>query len=250
VAATTIEVAAILFVATFVRSALGFGEALIAVPLLALVMPVTVAAPVAALVSVTVAAAVVARERQHVQWASARRLVLATFAGIPLGLVLLTRVSEPLVKGLLALIIVAFSIQGLRGAGRWRLADDSAAWAFGLIAGVLGGAYGMNGPPLAAYGSMRQWSPSQFRATLQGYFLPASAAGMVGYWWVGLWTSSVSRLYLTSVPVVVLAIVLGHATAKRMSGHRFSSAVYMSLLVIAFVLFIQSARSIRLLTIL
>jgi hypothetical protein len=60
----------------------------------------------------------------------------------------------------------------------------------------------------------------------------------------------VSRLYLTSVPVVVLAIVLGHATAKRMSGHRFASAVYMSLLVIAFVLFIQSARSIRLLTIL
>ena len=41
------------------RSAFGFGEALVAVPLLALVMPVTVAAPIAALVSITVAAIVV-----------------------------------------------------------------------------------------------------------------------------------------------------------------------------------------------
>lgn len=249
-AATTIEVAAILFAATLVRSALGFGEALIAVPLLALVMPVTVAAPIAALVSVTVAGAVVVQERRHVEWTSAGRLVLATFAGIPVGLMLLTRAPEPLVKSVLALVIIVFSTQGLRGATRWHLAGDGAAWIFGLIAGVLGGAYGMNGPPLAVYGSARGWSPSRFRATLQGYFLPASAAGMFGYWWIGLWTSSVTRFFLTSLPVVVVAIVLGHALNKRMSGRRFAAAVYMSLLVIAFVLLIQSARSIQLLTIL
>src|SRR5215813_15205102 len=92
--ATTLEVAAILFAATFVRSALGFGEALIAVPLLALVMPVTVAAPVAALVSITVALIVVVQDWRHVQWRSAVRLVLATLFGIPLGLLLLTRSEE------------------------------------------------------------------------------------------------------------------------------------------------------------
>ena len=247
---TTIEVAAILFAATFVRSALGFGEALIAVPLLALVMPITVAAPIAALVSVTVAAAVVVQDWRHVEWTSAGRLVLATLAGIPLGLLLLTRAPEPIVKSVLALLILLFSAQGLRGTSRWHIAGDGAAWVFGVIAGVLGGAYGMNGPPLAVYGSARGWSPSRFRATLQGYFLPASAAGMLGYWWVGLWTSSVTRFYLTTLPVVVVAIALGHVVNKRMSGRRFAVAVYMSLLAIAFVLLIQSARSIRLLTIL
>jgi hypothetical protein len=39
-----------------------------------------------------------------------------------------------------------------------------------LSAGVLGGAYGMNGPPLVIYGSLRGSSPQHFRATLQGYF--------------------------------------------------------------------------------
>ena len=42
---TTVPVLAIIFVATLIRSAFGFGEALVAVPLLALLMPVEVAAP-------------------------------------------------------------------------------------------------------------------------------------------------------------------------------------------------------------
>jgi uncharacterized membrane protein YfcA len=44
----TLLVVAVFFGATLVRSALGFGEALIAVPLLAFVLPVKVAAPIAA----------------------------------------------------------------------------------------------------------------------------------------------------------------------------------------------------------
>ncbi len=243
-------VAAIVFVATFVRSTLGFGEALVAVPLLALVMPVTVAVPIATLVSITVAAVVVIQDFRHVRWQSAARLVVATFAGIPVGLLLLARVPEPLVKSLLAAIIIAFSVQGLRGAGVWHIADDTTAWMFGLVAGILGGAYGMNGPPLAVYGSARRWSPAEFRATLQGYFLPASAAGMLGYWWIGLWTSRVTGLFLSSLPLVIAAIVLGRLVNTRIGRHRFSTLVYMSLLAIAGLLLIQSAGWMRPLTVL
>jgi len=247
--ATTVEVAAILFAATFVRSTLGFGEALIAVPLLALVMPVTVAAPVAALVSITVALIVVVQDWRHVQWRSAVRLVLSTLFGIPLGLLLLTRAPEPVVKCVLGAVISLFALYALRGGAGWHLATDAAGWVFGLAAGVLGGAYGMNGPPLAMYGVMRRWSPQQFRATLQGYFLPASAVGMVGYWAVGLWTSSVNRLYLNSVPMVLVAIVLGRIANKRMSGPKFHTAIYMGLLVVGIVLVLQVVAS-RSLTIL
>jgi uncharacterized membrane protein YfcA len=56
----------VVFVATLVRSALGFGEALVAVPLLALAVPVEVAAPLAVLVSITVAGVVVLRDHRHV----------------------------------------------------------------------------------------------------------------------------------------------------------------------------------------
>jgi uncharacterized protein len=50
-------VLAVIFLATPIRSAFGFGEALIAVPLLAFLIPVEVAAPLAVLFSITVAVA-------------------------------------------------------------------------------------------------------------------------------------------------------------------------------------------------
>jgi uncharacterized membrane protein YfcA len=232
-------VVAILFVATLVRSTLGFGEALVAVPLLALVIPVKVAAPVAALVSITVAAVVVVQEWRHVQLRSAAWLIASTLAGIPIGLLLLTRVAEPIVKAVLALVIILFSIQSLRRRD-WRLSTDRFAWMFGFVAGVLGGAYGMNGPPLAVYGSLRGWTPGEFRATLQGYFLPASAIGMLGYSAVGLWTSSVTRLYLLSLPAVVVAIVIGSQVSRRLAPARFAAAVYAGLVITGGVLLVQA----------
>jgi uncharacterized membrane protein YfcA len=72
----SVTVLAVLFVATLIRSALGFGEALVAVPLLALVLPVEVAAPLAALVSSTVAGVVLVQDWHKVHARSAGRLVL------------------------------------------------------------------------------------------------------------------------------------------------------------------------------
>jgi hypothetical protein len=76
---------AVLFLATIIRSAFGFGEALVAVPLLALLMPVEVAAPVAVLVSITVAFIVLLQDWRKVHVRSAVRLVFSTMLGIPLG---------------------------------------------------------------------------------------------------------------------------------------------------------------------
>jgi uncharacterized membrane protein YfcA len=238
--AEVVPVVAILFLATFVRSAFGFGEALVAVPLLALVMPVEVATPVAVLVSITVAAVIVAQDWRHVHFRSAAWLVLSTLAGTPVGLLILTAVPERFVKAILAVVIMAFATYSLLRRHRARLDTDRSAWAFGFAAGVLGGAYGMNGPPLVIYGTLRGWSPQHFRATLQGYFLPASLAGMIGYWLAGLWTPTVTTDYLVSLPAVAVAIVLGRVVNRRMTGPTFLRYVHAGLIVVGVVLFVQA----------
>ena len=88
--ARTLGVLAVIFFATLIRSAFGFGEALFAVPLLALFIPLQVAAPLAVLVSITIAAVVVAQDWRRIHIRSAGWLVAATLAGIPVGLWLLT----------------------------------------------------------------------------------------------------------------------------------------------------------------
>jgi uncharacterized membrane protein YfcA len=240
---TSVEVAVVLFVATLVRSCFGFGEALIAVPLLALTLPVKEAAPLAVLVSITIALLILIQDWRRVHARSAASLVLFTLAGIPIGLLLLRAAPEPAVKAILGAIIAAFSLHSLTRRQSHELKDDRLAWLFGFHAGVLGGAYGMNGPPLAIYGALRRWEPEYFRATLQAYFLPASLAGMAGYAAAGLWTPAVSHLYLSSLPGVLAAIFLGKSLNRRMKAQRFLSFVYIGLTVIGVVLLLQAIAS-------
>lgn len=230
----------VLFLATFIRSALGFGEALIAVPLLALVMPIEVAAPVAVLVSITVAAIILLQDFHQVQFRSAAWLVLFTLLGTPLGLLVLKHAAESLVKLLLGAIIIGFSAWSLLRRPAATLTHDRPAWFFGFIAGVLGGAYGMNGPPLVIYGTLRGWSPPQFRATLQGYFFPASLLVLAGYAVTGLWTATVTRHYLLSLPAVLIAVFLGRAVNQRLSAGAFIAYVHVGLIAVGALLLAQS----------
>jgi hypothetical protein len=232
----------VVFLATLIRSAFGFGEALIAVPLLALRLPIQIAAPLAVLVSVTISAIVVAQDWRHVHFASAAWLVAATLAGIPVGLWLLTHANGHVVKAGLAIALVAFAVYSLRARTTWHLATDRWPWLLGcgFAAGVFGGAYGMNGPPLAVYGSLRRWPAARFRATLQAYFLPASLVGMFGYWLAGLWVSSVNRYYLLSIPTTLAATLLGGAVHRRLGEGDFLKYVYAGLLAIGLVLLAQA----------
>jgi len=232
----------VVFVATLIRSTFGFGEALIAVPLLALSVPIEIAAPLAVLLSITIAAVVIAQDWRKIHVRSTGWLLAPTFLGIPLGLALLTSAHEHIVKGALALVIVAFSGYSLLGKRPPELRSDSRPWLLscGFFAGVLGGAYGMNGPPLVIYGAMRRWSPQHFRATLQGYFLPASVVAMAGYWLAGLWVPAITHYYLISLLVALPAIFLGRVLNHRLRGDTFLKYVHGGLVCVGAVLLIQA----------
>jgi uncharacterized membrane protein YfcA len=237
---TLLAVVLILMGATLVRATLGFGEALISVPLLALLMPVEQAAPIAVLVSITIALVILLMDWREVHVRSAGWLIISTLVGIPCGLLLLTSVEGTVVKAILGVVTIGFAIHPFVSSRHVALKDDRFAWIFGFHAGVLGGAYGMNGPPLAIYGALRRWRPEHFRATLQAYFLPASIAGMSGYWLAGLWTPAVSHFYLASLPGVLVATLCGRYIGRRVQPHRFLRFVYAALILIGAILLIQS----------
>jgi uncharacterized protein len=200
------------------------------------------ATPLAVLVSITVAGIVVVQDWKKIHLHSAGWLLLSTAFGIPLGLLLLRSSHQGAVKAAMAVVILAFSAYSLIGRTPLQLQNDSRKWllACGFCAGVLGGAYGMNGPPLVIYGAMRRWSAQHFRATLQGYFLPASIIGLAGYWLAGLWTRAVTHYYLLSLPLTILAVLLGREINHRLRGGVFLKFVYFGLIAIGAVLLVQS----------
>jgi len=236
------SVLVIIFIATLFRSAFGFGESLIAVPLLALLMPLNVAVPLSVLVSVTIAFIVVVQDWRKIHLGSATGLIGFTLMGIPIGLLLLEKTDERIVKALLGILISLFAVYLLSGKKLRELKKDSIAWLFGcgLLAGVLGGAYGLNGPPLVIYGAKRQWSAQHFRATLQGYFVIASLVGIVGYWLTGLLVPVVAYYYLWSLPAIVPAVFIGRFINHRLHGEQFFKYIYIILLGIGLFLVIYS----------
>ena len=211
-------------------------------PLLAFCIPLRVAAPLAVLLSITIAGIVVVQDWRRIRLRSAGWLVLASLPGLPLGMLLLTSHHDRVVKAALGLVILLFAAWAFSGRSRIELRSDhpGGLFACGFCAGVLGGAYGMNGPPLVIYGALRRWSPQEFRATLQGYFLPASALTMIGYWYAGLWVPAVTRDFLLSLPVMLPAVLLGRAINHRLHGNGFLKIVYAGLICIGALLVVQA----------
>lgn len=198
------------------------------------------------LLSITIAAVVVAQDWREIHFRSAGWLLLATLPGIPCGLLLLASHHQTIVKALLGAVILAFAGFSLLGRSP-KLHRDPAALLFtcGFTAGVLGGAYGMNGPPLVVYGTMRRWSARHFRATLQAYFLPASLLAMVGYWMAGLWVPAITRDYLVSLPVMIPAVFLGRAINRRLHGDVFLRVIYAGLACIGVLLLAEALQTVR-----
>jgi uncharacterized membrane protein YfcA len=220
-----------------VRSALGFGDALVAMPLLALLVGVKVATPVVAFAASTIAITILLRHWRSVDVRATWRLVVASLAGIPFGLVLLKYAPEGRVKFVLGVLLIVYGLYSLLAPRLPTVRGEGLAYVFGFAAGVLGGAYNTNGPPVVVYGALKGWPPEYFRATLQGCFLLTGLMILVGHGVAGLWTPEVLRLYGFSLPAVMLAVFAGERLNRRLPREAFGRVVY-AFLVVMGVLFL------------
>jgi len=234
--ALTLITLLILFVSTLIRATFGFGDALIAMPLLGLIMEIQTATPLVAMVNTTIAATICWGSWRTVDFKIGWRLVVSSFVGIPIGLWLLNLASEGLVKGTLGIILILFGWHHLQQPRLIPLLSPYWAYAFGLVAGILGGAYNTNGPPVIIYGILRRWPATLFRATLQGYFLPTGLLILIGHGLGGLWNSQVLRLYSWALPIVLAAIFLGEMIHHRIPLKRFERLLYLVLIILGFLL--------------
>jgi len=194
------------------------------------------ATPLMGFVGPTIALTLLVREWRHVDVKGALALIVSTLAGIPFGLLFLKRVDERAVNFVLAFVIIGFAFNNLFRPSLMRLKNDRSAWAFGIVAGILGAAYNTNGPPVILYGALRGWKPESFRATLQGYFLPTGAAILAGQGLAGMWSSAVVRTYLYALPLVVLAVVAGSRLAAKIPAVKFIRVVHVLMLAVGIAL--------------
>lgn len=229
------------FIASLVRSTLGFGESLIAVPLFLFFLPVDVAVPLSVMLSAVIALIIVIQDHTKIHFNSAKWLIFYAILGVPLGIIILVYANETWVKIGLAVLIILYSFYSLYFKNNKILKEDNNFLLFvcGFLSGIFGGAYGLNGPPLVVYGNLRQWSAKHFRATLQAYFLPVSLISVFGYYTKGLLTSDVNIYFSVSLMTTIPAIFLGRYLNHRLKDGTFFKYTYWGLMGIGVILIIS-----------
>ncbi len=235
----TAYILAIIFIATLARAAIGFGEALIAMPLLSIFIPVVQAAPFVALAGTFAAAVILFRDWRHVNLRAASMIALAGMVGVAIGVWALGELNDRLVKGILAVVILGFSTWSLFRSHRFKLNTDRLAPVFGFIAGLLTGAYNTGGPPVAIFGTLRRWPAERFRATMQSWGMTGGTWAIACHSWEGNVKSGVLVHFAISVPLILLACFIGRRLTRAIPTERFVRIVHWGLMVIGIYLLIS-----------
>ena len=233
-----LETIAIFFCATLLRAIFGFGDALVAMPLLTLTLGIKTATPLFALIATSSSLSILASTWKQIDFTAARQLFISSLFGIPLGLLLVKIAPESLVMKGLGIFLIGFATFQWVGKQLPPIKSNWWGYAFGFVAGILGSAYNTNGPPIITYATLRQWPSESFRSNLQGYFFPAGLAIVASHGISGLWTARVGLLYLAVLPAVLVATVIGSRIHQSLSQKKFERLLYGLLIVLGVALIV------------
>jgi uncharacterized protein len=229
---TAVAVMTILGVSAFVRSSIGFGDALVAMGLVTSWVGLQTATPLVALVGTVISSVILTSQWRQLNLQVALPLIISTLAGIPIGLVVLKFAPEQSARAVLGGFLVAYGTYGLLRIKLPVITTDRFASLFGFIAGIFGGAYNTNGPLIVVYGTLKRWQPEQFRLTLQGYFFFTNFLILAGHAISGLWTTKVWSLFFVSLPAVGISVWLGSIANQYIKHELFEKLIFGVLVII------------------
>ncbi|PJE30558.1 Sulfite exporter TauE/SafE [Pseudooceanicola marinus] len=213
----------------FVKGAFGGGFALIGIPLMSLAMDPLTAGVVLAPLFLTMDLfglrywSPSTWSRQDASW-----LVPGVLAGTLLGTVLLGVLPEPAVAILVGGIALIFTGLWLRGGRRTGHRGFSAPGALlsGLGCGTTSMVAHAGGPPLAMYMLPRDLPTRLYAGTTSIVFTAANLFKLVPWMLVAPPGASELILMAAAVPVIPLALWLGHRLHGRMDARRLYAICY------------------------
>jgi uncharacterized membrane protein YfcA len=223
---------AVVFLAALVHGAAGFGAALVAMPLLVLVMDVRDATPLVAILTLTVNALLLGALRRDFEIRRLLPLCLGALAGIPAGILFLRYGPRSFLELLLGLVLISYALHGLVSRRRPPPTGRKGAFLFGLASGFVGGAINTGGPPAVIYMSSQPWRKEEVHASLQFYFLLVGFLVVAGHALSGLTTAATMNTYVTLLPALSAGSAAGYLAHRRVSADSYRTMILVLLLVL------------------
>lgn len=215
-----IVVAVAIFSASFIQVLSGFGFALLSMPIMTIALPVEKAVVVSTILGMIATLYQARLLRADTQWPLAKRLMIASIVGMPLGLVILNVVSDTALKVALG---VAVLIATALLAARLNLstASNHLDYGVGFVSGVLTTSLSTNGPPLVFGLQARHLEAPAFRATIATVFAVTNVVGLMLFIANGKITGEGLLASAIAFPAWLLGQVTAWPVRRHVHGERF-----------------------------
>ena len=229
---TIIVMALVALVAYTILGISGFGSALVSIPLLAHVLPLTTVLPMLVMVDFTATLTNGLKFRGDIDVAELKRIVPAMCVGIIVGVFLLSQLPGTALLPALGACIAIYGLYRLREPIATKFISPRWGYVTGLAGGIAGGLFGIGGPIYATYMSRRSNDFAKMRATMAAIFTFSTGIRIVVYliggfllmpdvWWAAaiVW------------PFMFIGLSIGHRLHGKLQRKQLS--IFMSVLLTA-----------------
>lgn len=177
----------------------GFGSTVISVPILAHFLPITYLVPLMVLLDLAAALFVGGKGREHVDRGEIKRLVPVMFVGFVIGVTLLVKIDQELLKAALGFFALAVGVHGIVNPVLHSTISKWWSVPAGLVGGSIATVFGAGGPIYATYLSGRLHDKSAIRSTVSALISISAFSRAIVYAVGGL---------LLHLPILVGMVVL------------------------------------------
>jgi uncharacterized membrane protein YfcA len=231
--------AVVVFGAHVVFGLAGFGVGLVAMAFLPFIMTPATAVVLMTVYAVIFAVVLFVPLRRDCDLRAIVGLTVGSIVGSPAGVWILAVTPAEILSRLIGLMLVIVVVLELAGKFPRRLTAPGWGVGAGILAGLLGGAVGLPGPPTVLYAATQGWSPRTFKANLQAFFIVNQSVIVIGYWMTGLLTREVMRLTAAYLIPALAGILLGMSLFNRVDPVRFRRIVFALLFVSGVILLVR-----------
>ncbi|MEO1505436.1 MAG: sulfite exporter TauE/SafE family protein [Pseudomonadota bacterium] len=244
---TLIEILVQLLVAAaaFLQGVTGIGFALVAGPVLLMALNDASALQITALLNLLIALVLAPSVAGRADMTLLKRFGAAALIALPFGLALFALASPSILKLVAGVVVGGLTIAMIRGARGGTIKTDARGdWMAGGLAGALGGALSMLGPPISLRMAARRIEKSRNRATVLAFFVVGYPLVFVGQSLATEFSADPLWGTLIYAPATLIGAFAGQFAVKHVSELFFRRLVMVVLLATAVSLIIDAMRSV------
>lgn len=216
--------------ASFVQRTVGFGFGIFIMTALPFLMPsYGEAVTLSGLLSLTSATVVMVKYMKFVSWKRLLPVVAAFVIFSTLATAMLDKIEGPSIRVILGIMLVVISLYFSFFKERLqKIITPTRGWQLGTgtASGLMGGFFGMHGPPVVLYLIASEPDKDHYMGMIQTYAVITNISLLVARGYNGYLTSTVGTTYLYALGGLALGVIAGNWAFRRIPNKLFSYIVY------------------------